>query len=193
MGVRSAGAPDATPHSNGKRHFAERSKRQVTDRYDVVVVVPAMPRSARPSPHANRAPRCSCWSVRPRTRRAAIALHRRADARRLQRRGGPEAGDAGSQRGRDRAHDFGTYTEDQFPTTWRASPSTAVTRLTEILVKRSLDTWLGCAQGRSLHRGWAGRRSTSGTLQVLGGLTVEAVGGGPGSSSRLPPRRARTA
>ncbi len=79
--------------------------------------------------------------------------------------------------------DFGTYSADQFlddmarVTEYRCDPD-----LTEILVKRSLDTveWMRkkgvrftAARGRQAF-------NINGRFKFWGGLTVEAVGGGPG-------------
>jgi len=79
--------------------------------------------------------------------------------------------------------DFGTYTEDQFlddmarVTEYRCDPD-----LTEILVKRSLATveWMR-AKGVRFTAAW-GRQAFNigGRFKFWGGLTVEAVGGGPG-------------
>jgi tricarballylate dehydrogenase len=79
--------------------------------------------------------------------------------------------------------DFGTYTEAQFLddmarlTEYRCDPD-----LTEILVKRSLATveWLR-AKGVRFTAAW-GRQAFNigGKFKFWGGLTVEAVGGGPG-------------
>jgi tricarballylate dehydrogenase len=79
--------------------------------------------------------------------------------------------------------DFGTYTEDQFlddmarVTEYRCDPD-----LTELLVKRSLDTvaWMR-AKGVRFTAAW-GRQAFNigGRFKFWGGLTVEAVGGGPG-------------
>jgi tricarballylate dehydrogenase len=79
--------------------------------------------------------------------------------------------------------DFGTYTEAQFlddmarVTEFRCDPD-----LTEILVKRSLATveWMR-AQGVRFTAAW-GRQAFNigGRFKFWGGLTVEAVGGGPG-------------
>jgi tricarballylate dehydrogenase len=79
--------------------------------------------------------------------------------------------------------DFGTYTEDQFlddmarVTEYRCDPD-----LTEILVKRSLDTivWMR-EKGVRFTAAW-GRQAFNigGKFKFWGGLTVEAVGGGPG-------------
>jgi len=79
--------------------------------------------------------------------------------------------------------DFGTYTEEQFLddmariTEYRCDPD-----LTEILVKRSLDTvaWMR-TKGVRFTAAW-GRQAFNigGKFKFWGGLTVEAVGGGPG-------------
>jgi tricarballylate dehydrogenase len=79
--------------------------------------------------------------------------------------------------------DFGTYTEDQFlddmarVTEYRCDPD-----LTEILVKQSLDTveWMR-KKGVRFTAAW-GRQAFNigGRFKFWGGLTVEAVGGGPG-------------
>ena len=79
--------------------------------------------------------------------------------------------------------DFGTYTEDQFlddmarVTEYRCDPD-----LTEILVKRSLETvaWMR-TKGVRFTAAW-GRQAFNigGRFKFWGGLTVEAVGGGPG-------------
>ena len=79
--------------------------------------------------------------------------------------------------------DFGTYTEEQFlddmarVTEFRCDPD-----LTEILVKRSLDTvaWMR-SKGVRFTAAW-GRQAFNigGKFKFWGGLTVEAVGGGPG-------------
>jgi tricarballylate dehydrogenase len=79
--------------------------------------------------------------------------------------------------------DFGTYTEDQFlddmarVTEFRCDPD-----LTELLVKRSLDTvaWMR-GKGVRFTAAW-GRQAFNigGRFKFWGGLTVEAVGGGPG-------------
>ena len=79
--------------------------------------------------------------------------------------------------------DFGTYTEDQFlddmarVTEYRCDPD-----LTEILVKKSLDTvaWMR-SKGVRFTAAW-GRQAfnINGRFKFWGGLTVEAVGGGPG-------------
>ena len=79
--------------------------------------------------------------------------------------------------------DFGTYTADQFlddmarVTEYRCDPD-----LTEILVKRSLDTvaWMR-TKGVRFTAAW-GRQAFNigGQFKFWGGLTVETVGGGPG-------------
>jgi tricarballylate dehydrogenase len=79
--------------------------------------------------------------------------------------------------------DFGTYTEDQFLddmgrlTEYRCDPD-----LTEILVKQSLPTveWMRM-KGVRFTAAW-GRQAFNigGKFKFWGGLTVEAVGGGPG-------------
>jgi tricarballylate dehydrogenase len=79
--------------------------------------------------------------------------------------------------------DFGTYTEEQFlddmarVTEYRCDPD-----LTEILVKRSLDAvaWMR-SKGVRFTAAW-GRQAFNigGKFKFWGGLTVEAVGGGPG-------------
>lgn len=79
--------------------------------------------------------------------------------------------------------DFGTYTEEQFlddmarVTEYRCDPD-----LTEILVKQSLPTiaWMR-AKGMRFTAAW-GRQAFNigGKFKFWGGLTVEAVGGGPG-------------
>jgi tricarballylate dehydrogenase len=79
--------------------------------------------------------------------------------------------------------DFGTYTEDQFlddmarVTEYRCDPD-----LTELLVKRSLDTveWMR-TKGVRFTAAW-GRQAFNigGKSKFGGGPTVEAVGGGPG-------------
>ncbi|HEU4645606.1 MAG TPA: FAD-dependent oxidoreductase, partial [Burkholderiales bacterium] len=79
--------------------------------------------------------------------------------------------------------DFGTYTEEQFlddmarVTEFRCDPD-----LTEILVKRSLATveWMR-TKGVRFTAAW-GRQAFNigGRFKFWGGLTVEAVGGGPG-------------
>ncbi len=79
--------------------------------------------------------------------------------------------------------DFGTYTEEQFlddmarVTEFRCDPD-----LTEILVKQSLDAvaWMR-AKGVRFTAAW-GRQAFNidGKFKFWGGLTVEAVGGGPG-------------
>jgi len=79
--------------------------------------------------------------------------------------------------------DFGTYSADQFlddmarVTEYRCDPD-----LTEILVKQSLDTvaWMR-SKGVRFTAAW-GRQAFNigGRFKFWGGLTVEAVGGGPG-------------
>jgi tricarballylate dehydrogenase len=79
--------------------------------------------------------------------------------------------------------DFGTYTEEQFLddmgrlTEYRCDPD-----LTEILVKQSLPTveWMR-SKGVRFTAAW-GRQAFNigGKFKFWGGLTVEAVGGGPG-------------
>ncbi|MDA1118138.1 MAG: FAD-dependent tricarballylate dehydrogenase TcuA [Proteobacteria bacterium] len=79
--------------------------------------------------------------------------------------------------------DFGTYTEEQFlddmarVTEYRCDPD-----LTEILVKQSLDAvaWMR-SKGVRFTAAW-GRQAFNigGKFKFWGGLTVEAVGGGPG-------------
>jgi len=79
--------------------------------------------------------------------------------------------------------DFGTYTEEQFlddmarVTEYRCDPD-----LTEILVKRSFDTvrWMR-HRGVRFTAAW-GRQAfkLGGKFKFWGGLTLEAVGGGPG-------------
>jgi len=79
--------------------------------------------------------------------------------------------------------DFGTYTEEQFlddmarVTEYRCDPD-----LTEILVKQSLPTitWMR-SKGVRFTAAW-GRQAFNigGRFKFWGGLTVEAVGGGPG-------------
>jgi tricarballylate dehydrogenase len=79
--------------------------------------------------------------------------------------------------------DFGTYTEEQFfddmarVTEYRCDPD-----LTEILVRQSLATvrWMR-SQGVRFTAAW-GRQAfnVGGKFKFWGGLTVEAVGGGPG-------------
>ena len=79
--------------------------------------------------------------------------------------------------------DFGTYTEEQFlddmarVTEYRCDPD-----LTEILVKKSLPTleWMR-SKGIRFTAAW-GRQAFNigGKFKFWGGLTVEAVGGGPG-------------
>ena len=77
--------------------------------------------------------------------------------------------------------DFGTYTEEQFfddmarVTEFRCDPD-----LTEILVKVPSHGRLDARERCGLPRHGDGRRSTSAVFKFWGGLTVEAVGGGPG-------------
>jgi tricarballylate dehydrogenase len=90
----------------------------------------------------------------------------------------PDLGDAEIAR-----TDFGTYSEEQFlddmarVTEYRCDPD-----LTELLVKRSLDTlvWMR-SKGVRFTAAW-GRQAfnVGGRFKFWGGLTVEAVGGGPG-------------
>ncbi len=82
-----------------------------------------------------------------------------------------------------RRSDFGTYSEAQFlddmarVTEYRCDPD-----LTEVLVRRSLDTvaWMR-SKGVRFTAAW-GRQAFNigGRFKFWGGLTVEAVGGGPG-------------
>ena len=84
--------------------------------------------------------------------------------------------------------DFGTYTEEQFlddmarVTEYRCDPD-----LTELLVKRSLDAvaWMR-GKGVRFTAAW-GRQAFNigGKFKFWGGLTVEAVGGGPGLVENL--------
>src|SRR4051795_1303349 len=84
--------------------------------------------------------------------------------------------------------DFGTYTEEQFfddmarLTEYRCDPD-----LTEILVKQSLPTaqWMR-KRGVRFTAAW-GRQAFNigGKFKFWGGLTVEAVGGGPGLVENL--------
>jgi tricarballylate dehydrogenase len=84
--------------------------------------------------------------------------------------------------------DFGTYTQDQFlddmarVTEYRCDPD-----LTELLVKRSMDTvaWMQ-KKGVRFTAAW-GRQAfnINGRFKFWGGLTVEAVGGGPGLVENL--------
>ncbi|HLS87631.1 MAG TPA: FAD-dependent tricarballylate dehydrogenase TcuA [Burkholderiales bacterium] len=84
--------------------------------------------------------------------------------------------------------DFGTYTQDQFlddmarVTEYRCDPD-----LTEILVKESLKTvvWMR-EKGLRFTAAW-GRQAFNigGRFKFWGGLTVEAVGGGPGLVENL--------
>ncbi|TAK40856.1 MAG: FAD-dependent oxidoreductase, partial [Betaproteobacteria bacterium] len=87
-----------------------------------------------------------------------------------------------------RRSDFGTYTEAQFlddmarVTEYRCDPD-----LTEVLVRRSLDTvaWMR-SKGVRFTAAW-GRQAfnVGGRFKFWGGLTVEAVGGGPGLVASL--------
>jgi tricarballylate dehydrogenase len=79
--------------------------------------------------------------------------------------------------------DFGTYSEDQFlddmaqVTEYRCDPD-----LTEVLVKRSLETaaWMR-SKGVRFTAAWGRQAFKVGDkFKFWGGLTVEAVGGGPG-------------
>lgn len=84
--------------------------------------------------------------------------------------------------------DFGSYTEDQFfddlarLTEYRCDPD-----LSELLVRRSFDTisWMR-EKGVRFTAAW-GRQAfrTQGRFKFWGGLTVEAVGGGPGLVAAL--------
>jgi tricarballylate dehydrogenase len=79
--------------------------------------------------------------------------------------------------------DFGTYTEEQFlddmarVTQFRCDPD-----LTEILVKRSLDTlvWMRAKGMRFVPIYGRQAFKVDGRFKFWGGLTVETVGGGPG-------------
>lgn len=79
--------------------------------------------------------------------------------------------------------DFGTYTEDQFlddvarVTQYRCDPD-----LTEVLVKRSLDTlqWMRSKGVRFVPIYGRQAFKVDGKFKFWGGLTVEAWGGGPG-------------
>jgi len=92
--------------------------------------------------------------------------------------------------------DFGTYTEEQFlddmarVTEYRCDPD-----LTEQLVKNSLSTvaWMR-SKGVRFTAAW-GRQAFNigGKFKFWGGLTVEAVGGGPGSGGFAHADRGRTA
>jgi tricarballylate dehydrogenase len=79
--------------------------------------------------------------------------------------------------------DFGAYTEDQFfDDMARLTENRCDPDLTELLVKRSLDTaaWMA-SKGQRFTAAW-GRQAfkIDGKFKFWGGLTVEAVGGGPG-------------
>jgi tricarballylate dehydrogenase len=79
--------------------------------------------------------------------------------------------------------DFGAYTEEQFfDDMARVTENRCDPDLTELLVKRSLDTaaWMA-AKGQRFTAAW-GRQAfkIDGKFKFWGGLTVEAVGGGPG-------------
>ena len=84
--------------------------------------------------------------------------------------------------------DFGTYTEEQFLDDMaRVTENRCDPDLTEVLVKRSLDTvaWMN-AKGVRFTAAW-GRQAFNigGRFKFWGGLTVEAVGGGPGLVQNL--------
>jgi tricarballylate dehydrogenase len=84
--------------------------------------------------------------------------------------------------------DFGTYTEEQFLDDMaRVTENRCDPDLTELLVKRSLDTvaWMN-AKGVRFTAAW-GRQAFNigGRFKFWGGLTVEAVGGGPGLVQNL--------
>jgi tricarballylate dehydrogenase len=79
--------------------------------------------------------------------------------------------------------DFGAYTEEQFfDDMARVTENRCDPDLTELLVKRSLDTaaWMA-TKGQRFTAAW-GRQAfkIDGKFKFWGGLTVEAVGGGPG-------------
>jgi tricarballylate dehydrogenase len=79
--------------------------------------------------------------------------------------------------------DFGAYTEEQFfDDMARVTENRCDPDLTELLVKRSLDTaaWMA-SKGQRFTAAW-GRQAfkIDGKFKFWGGLTVEAVGGGPG-------------
>ena len=79
--------------------------------------------------------------------------------------------------------DFGAYTQEQFfDDMARVTENRCDPDLTELLVKRSLDTaaWMA-AKGQRFTAAW-GRQAfkIDGKFKFWGGLTVEAVGGGPG-------------
>ena len=84
--------------------------------------------------------------------------------------------------------DFGTYTEEQFLDDMaRVTENRCDPDLTEVLVKRSLDTvaWMN-AKGVRFTAAW-GRQAFNigGRFKFWGGLAVEAVGGGPGLVQNL--------
>jgi tricarballylate dehydrogenase len=79
--------------------------------------------------------------------------------------------------------DFGAYTEEQFfDDMARVTENRCDPDLTELLVRRSLDTavWMA-SKGQRFTAAW-GRQAfkIDGKFKFWGGLTVEAVGGGPG-------------
>jgi tricarballylate dehydrogenase len=79
--------------------------------------------------------------------------------------------------------DFGAYTDEHFfDDTARVTENRCDPDLTELLVKRSLDTaaWMA-SKGQRFTAAW-GRQAfkIDGKFKFWGGLTVEAVGGGPG-------------
>jgi tricarballylate dehydrogenase len=79
--------------------------------------------------------------------------------------------------------DFGAYTEEQFfDDMARVTENRCDPDLTELLVRRSLDTavWMA-SKGQRFTAAW-GRQAfkIDGRFKFWGGLTVEAVGGGPG-------------
>jgi tricarballylate dehydrogenase len=79
--------------------------------------------------------------------------------------------------------DFGAYTEAQFfDDMARVTENRCDPDLTELLVRRSLDTavWMA-SKGQRFTAAW-GRQAfkIDGRFKFWGGLTVEAVGGGPG-------------
>jgi tricarballylate dehydrogenase len=162
----------------------ERSGRTVTDRYDVVVV------------GAGNAAFCAALAAREKVSKVLVLERAPEDES-----GGNSRFTAGLMRvayagvedlkrvmpdlsAEEIARtDFGTYTEEQFlddmarVTEYRCDPD-----LTEILVKRSLDTveWMR-TKGVRFTAAW-GRQAFNigGKFKFWGGLTVEAVGGGPG-------------
>ena len=84
--------------------------------------------------------------------------------------------------------DFGVYTEEQFlDDLARVTENRCDPDLAELLVKRSLDTvaWMN-AKGVRFTAAW-GRQAFNigGRFKFWGGLTVEAVGGGPGLVQNL--------